>query len=171
MAEPDLAEWPWEIRHGGHVAWYQRALMPGDFAPGQKPVSNYVVQVDGELPEPHKPLKCGVCGKVPKVQDLTPVDRMTGNDHFLREFRVSREKWPPPTDPETCWNCNVRSVAPIEEVDMEVVVKAHTNSPSEAALGRARGKKVKVCHGCSMHFLRAIEHRQSGLGHGRGKEK
>jgi hypothetical protein len=142
---PEPNDWCWAIEHEGHLAWYQRALMRGDFAPGSKPLPNYVLQLDGTLPDPEKPPKCGTCGKVPSVQELVPVDRHTGTRSVLTPFRLGLAEWPPPTDPETCYVCNCPEYVADGEVTLQDFARSLPGSKSGSK------KKITVCSQCATH--------------------
>ena len=109
---PSTGSYPWLILHGKHDAWYQRALLRGDFAPGTEPLPNYVLALDGTRPDPSETPCCGTCGKVPKVEDLTPVERETKRQNFLDVFRNRHHPdWRPwskagRTKPDSCYVCN-----------------------------------------------------------------
>lgn len=96
----------WEILHGDHHAWFQRSLMAGDFKPGLPPRSEYIVDEDGRVADPDVVPTCGTCGVVPRVEELEPVERITGVRGFLSQFRARLRPWPKPTNPATCWHCN-----------------------------------------------------------------
>lgn len=114
--------YPWVIVHkvagAEHIAWFQRALLPGDFAPRGKarggtgtgyPLPNYVMYGDGRSPDPDEQTpRCQGCGVHPKNDDLTPVERATGTRNFLVPFRTGRVSWTKAavTDPHTCYVCN-----------------------------------------------------------------
>ena len=109
MADAPPAElWPWLVLHGEHVAWYQGALVRGDFQPGRRPIPNYVVMPDGTLPDPGEALACGTCGDEPLVEDLTPVERATGDRDCLTPFRRGLIPWSKAghTHASTCYACN-----------------------------------------------------------------
>jgi len=101
-----LTECPWEVEHNGHHAWFQRALLIGDFAPGLVPVPWFVVYADGRAASPLDPPKCATCAAVPATNELIVIEIATGDSHFLAPTRSGLKKWPKPTDPKTCWWCN-----------------------------------------------------------------
>ena len=70
LTPPSEALWPWLILHREHVAWYQRALLLGDFRPGCRPRAEYVRLPDGTLPDPAEIPRCATCGEEPRVEDL-----------------------------------------------------------------------------------------------------
>lgn len=96
---------PWHVFHGPHLAWRQRAVMVGDFAPGRLPSAWYVVDAEGRSADPVSVPTCETCGAVPKVESLTVVEVATGERSFLARVR-DMGRWPRPTDPATCWWCN-----------------------------------------------------------------
>ena len=105
------AECPWEVRHrteeGEHIAWLQRCLLVGDFAPGKKASSFYVVDPETGFPaDPREDPICFTCGKTPPVESLIAVEIKTKRREFLEVFRSGRFRWPPATDEKTCWWCN-----------------------------------------------------------------
>lgn len=106
MPEPKVGEWPWLLQHNGHPAWYQRSLLIGDFAPGRRPIANYVLMLSGQLPEPYAHPVCGTCGVEPKSEDMLVVERATGDSSFFASFRSEERSWSRPTNSDTCWYCN-----------------------------------------------------------------
>ena len=128
---PDPAIWWWAILHQGHPAFYLRALMPGDFAPGHRPLARHAVTLDGSRPE--EPLVCGTCELAPEPEDLEPIERATGNGGFLDEFRRGRTPWRTPTDPASCWLCSTKRLAANVPVTLE------------------SGDAVMMCAGCAAH--------------------
>ena len=102
---PDAGTWWWAVEHQGHPAFYLRALLPGDFAPGRSPAPRHAATLKGDQCREKKPVTCGTCGRVPEAGDLEPVERRTGDVGFLRPFREGHGPWPRPTDPATCWLC------------------------------------------------------------------
>jgi len=126
-AAPGL-EWWWLVLHRGHEAFYLRALMAGDFAPGHLPLPRHARPLDAAAAPPPA---CGTCGEVPAAADLEVVERSTGARRFLDAFRAGRAKWPKPTDPASCWECCSRTLPAIHDVD-----------------------GVKVCAGCAAHLTR-----------------
>lgn len=105
---PSIYDAPWRVLHEGHLAWYQRAALVGDFAPGRPPRPEYVIYSDDRCADPGgEPPVCEGCGQVPKTDDLLLVERLTGACDFLEPFRRGRFPWPPGTDPKTCAWCNV----------------------------------------------------------------
>ena len=125
---PDEGIWLWAVEHAGHPAYYMRALLPGDFAPGRSPAGRHALQLDGARPAT-TPL-CGTCEAAPSPEDLEPVERSTGDRGFLEVFRTGRAKWPKPTDESTCWECSDRHA----RVAAEVLVD---------------GRRVGMCAGCA----------------------
>ncbi len=115
---PSSGRIPWIIFHlvdgKEHVAWLQRALIPGDFRPGTPPLPNYVVYPDGYSPHPEETPKCTTCGVVPEVKDLEPEERSTGGRGHLDRFRDTRRPdWKPwveagRTKAHTCYVCNTQ---------------------------------------------------------------
>lgn len=103
MTHPDC--W-WTILHNGHFAWYQRALVSGDFKPGKTPRSEYIVDEDGREADFAATPKCTTCGEVPKVEDLEPVERVTQQRGYLDPYRSGREPWRAGTNDNTCFRCN-----------------------------------------------------------------
>ena len=96
----------WLVRHWDHNAWYQRALVSGDFRPGLAPISEYVTYLDGTTPDPEAAPVCCGCGQVPRVEDLTPVERTSGRADFLQAFRQGLIPWREATNRQTCQHCN-----------------------------------------------------------------
>ena len=138
MVEPSAGDYPWLILHKGHPAWYQRALMAGDFSPGTQPQPNYVLTLEGTQPEPYAVPICGTCGVEPKVEQLEPLERETGRRDWLDRFRLSpthpdHVPWNRGgrTDPRTCYVCNT----PRERISR-------------------RGAYVLICDRCEEHLAR-----------------
>jgi len=146
----DSHEWWWLIKHNGHPAWYQRALVAGDFAPGSPLLVNYVLGLDEELPDPDVPLTCGTCGLVPDVNDLDAEERVTGEGGFLEAFRKPGMRWPSQkTDPETCWHCN-RKGKPDKKVKLDDVAKRYRKQ------AKNKTKKVDCCADCARLIEKAV---------------
>jgi hypothetical protein len=127
-------ECPWRIEHLGHLAWFQRVLMAGDFAPDLAPISNYVV-IAGRAADPGEAPRCGTCGVVPRTRDLEAVEIATGARNFLARFRLRPgtpgwRPWPRPTNPATCWWCNFPEPLVVDQ------------------------GPVKLCAGCLEHLKR-----------------
>jgi len=106
-----IDECPWELEHNGHFAWYQRALLIGDFAPGLTPIPDFVVLSRGRSANPDAPPVCETCRVVPDVKELIAIERATGESHYLAPFRKGLTKWPKPTASTSCWWCNSPRVA------------------------------------------------------------
>jgi len=104
---PNIGEVWWAVEHKGHPAFYLRALMPGDFAPATHkanlPALRHVIDLNGVRAVQ---VACGTCGKVPKAQDLEPIERQTGSTGFLDPYRSGAVAWPVATDPDSCWLCS-----------------------------------------------------------------
>ncbi len=126
--DPPGGSWWWAVEHNGHAAFYLRALMAGDFAPGRLPDSRHVRPLDHQGVEP---VTCGTCGKVPQAVDLRVIERSTGNRAALDPFIAGRAPWPKPTDPKRCWLCN--------------------DGPGNTH-ARAVGQDVKACPRCARHL-------------------
>lgn len=137
---PDAYIWWWALEHNGHPCCYLRALMPGDFRPGARPLTRHVKYLDGVVPNDGESLVCGTCGEVPESKDLEPIERATGDRGHLAPFRSGTAPWAKPTDPQSCYQCSSRDKA----ADCEHEPK-HDKSV-----------KLKVCAGCSKH-LKACE--------------
>ena len=103
---PTIFSCPWGVLHLGHVAWYQRAALVGDFRPGLQPRPEYVVYSDERVPDLREPPRCMGCGRVPRTEDLVLVERATRRADFLDIYRRGRRLWPAPTNPATCAWCN-----------------------------------------------------------------
>ena len=130
----DAGTWWWLVEHDGHEAFYLRALMAGDFAPGgDGPDERHVLHLDGKAPTVGQALKCGTCHKTMKTEDLVPVERVTGNRRALDVFRSRRAAWPKKTDPTSCYLCGQR--------------KATKRSTDE----KIRGRRVPLCRNCNRH--------------------
>lgn len=129
---PDGGIYWWAVEHQGHPCCYLRALMPGDFAPGRRPLARHVLGLDGVVPAA---LVCGTCGEAPAAVDLEPIERATGQRGFLAALRSSRRPWPKATDPATCWLCS----SPGQRADRT------------APVGPA-GAMVAVCSPCARHL-------------------
>lgn len=100
---PGLELW-WAVEHRGHPAFYLRALMPGDFAPGQAgPLTRHASDLEG-VPMAH--VLCETCGARPDPADLEPIERATGDRGHLARLRQGLDRWPPPTDPASCYLCS-----------------------------------------------------------------
>jgi hypothetical protein len=95
----------WAVEHRGHPAFYLRALMSGDFAPGQAgPLARHAFGLDGRQLEV---TMCQTCLAVDlDPADLQPIERRTHARGFLDVFRARSERWKRPTDPNTCWLCS-----------------------------------------------------------------
>ncbi len=116
MIEVSPGRYGWLVLHRvdgrEHPAWYQRALLPGDFRPGSRPLPNYVLTLTGESPDPSETPTCGTCGLEPRVEDLEIVERTSGRRDFLLPFRDVRHpahiSWDRAgkTLPQTCYVCN-----------------------------------------------------------------
>lgn len=116
----------WRIEHLGHLAWYQRALVAGDFAPGRVPISEYIVDEFGRSANPLSTPKCLTCGVVPGVDDLQSEEVTTKRRGQLHRYRLLmgnpvRLPWPEPTDPTTCFWCN-SPTAPVVTVGVRLCV-------------------------------------------------
>lgn len=147
--EISTGEWPWLITHLGHDAWYQRALLTGDFAPGKAPVSNYALTLDGALPDPEAPMTCGTCGQTPSASDLNATDRATGKAEFLAAFRGGQARWLKGTDPATCAYCNDSARLtghPLRPVKLAKIAARH-GKPH-----RGPDRDVLVCPSCASHL-------------------
>lgn len=131
---PDVAIWWWSVTHLGHPAFYLRALMPGDFAPGHRPLARHAVALDGSRPE--EPLVCGTCELAPEPEDLEPIERVTGHGGFLDEFRGGRTPWRAATDATSCWLCSTKREAASQSVVLE------------------SGDEVLMCRRCAAHQAR-----------------
>ncbi len=132
---PEAGTWWWAVEHEGHPAFYLRALLAGDFAPGRHPAPRHALGLDGGRPDQAAPLRCGTCGEVPRPEDLEPVERTTGDRGHLGEYRARRVPWPRPTDPGSCWLCSDAA--------------RRTTSERETPAGR-----VRLCDGCAKHVDR-----------------
>lgn len=96
---------PWHILHSGHLAWRQRSVMVGDFAPGRPLASWYIVDAEGRAADPLAVPTCETCGVVPPAETLEVVEVATGQRGVLAKSRLFN-RWPRPTDPNTCFWCN-----------------------------------------------------------------
>lgn len=123
----------WEILHGGHHAWYQRALLRGDFRPGLIPCAHYIVDKEGRAADPTTTPTCETCGEVPDVNDLEAVERATGKAGFLESCRSGKRPWPEPTNPLTCWWCNIASTADPVKVAAAAQAKRQSSRAQAAA--------------------------------------
>jgi hypothetical protein len=124
-----VSECPWLILHHGHTAWYQRSLLRGDFKPGLKPNSWYIVWMDGRAADPYEVPRCVTCNEVPRVQDLEPVEVVTGQHGFLDACRQGSQPWPRPTREDACWWCNTPGLHLVSE-------------------------RPPICRGCAEHLKR-----------------
>jgi len=113
----------WAVEHAGHPAFYLRALMPGDFAPGQVgPLARHVHGLDGRQLDV---VQCGTCKVLePIPQLLAPIERRTHARGFLDGYRNGAGRWPSPTSPATCWLCSNPRVAADHEVSGRSVCAA-----------------------------------------------
>jgi hypothetical protein len=107
LPDPPGLEWWWAVSHLGHPAFYLRALMPGDFAPGRAPLPRHVRPLRGPSWPPPASVTCGTCGQEPDGADLDVLERATGARGFLAQFRAGRRPWPPATT-AACWECGGR---------------------------------------------------------------
>jgi hypothetical protein len=98
---------PWAVFHIGHFAWHQRALLPGDFAPGRKVAAWHIVYPDGKVAHPYDSPKCSTCGVTPETSELEVVEKSTGERMFLAPYRALQRPWPQPKNPKNCWWCNL----------------------------------------------------------------
>lgn len=147
---PPEHEWWWAVEHQGHPAFYLRALLTGDFAPGRTPAARHVLGLDGYPPEQHKLVRCGTCGKVPRAEDLEPIERATGLRGWLDVFRQGKMPWKRPTDPSTCHLCSTPRVPAV-----------HQCRESEIAPVK-RGRRiatVALCERCAAFKAKALEKR------------
>jgi hypothetical protein len=161
MAVPDQYEWPWLIQHHRndgqiHDAWYQRALICGDFAPGRRGVlATYIATLDGRIPGPNEALRCGTCNQRLQADDVDAVERITGETGFLRTFRLGRRPWPLTESREqNCYHCN-REIKPGEQrrpVALELVAELH-------GLTTLFNGNVLVCGECFAHIDRGRDGR------------
>ena len=119
---PTVFDAPWEIRHGNHLAWYERSAIVGDFRQGLPPRPEYVVHSDERVPDLGAPPVCEGCGQVPMVEDLLLVERVTGRADFLRPYRTGRRRWPEPTNPETCAWCNTTGIPLVRDSYIKLCV-------------------------------------------------
>lgn len=107
---PDIGTWWWALEHRGHPAFYLRALMPGDFAPGTSgPLARHVADLSGAQVAEGKPVTCGTCGQTFSDDDddyWDVVERQTGALGFLDALRSGKVRWPGATDPAACWLCS-----------------------------------------------------------------
>jgi hypothetical protein len=122
---PESGTYWWAVEHRGHPAFYLRALLPGDFAPGRQVAPRHVLSLAGV--QATGPATCGTCGEVPASEDLDVVERRTGNRGFPIEQRAGRRAWPRATDPASCWLCSTRqqpATVVVEQPHGEVAVCA-----------------------------------------------
>lgn len=154
---PNPGIWWWGVQHKGHAAWFQRAVMAGDFGPGRLPLPRHVLTLDAVRLEENEKPRCGTCGEVPDSRDLEPVERSTGLGGWLRIYRAALKPWPKPTDPKRCWECCHRDLPVTDQV---VIHKHHQfgrtkrqPTEDEAAL------TVGVCASCAAHLTRGGEKR------------
>jgi hypothetical protein len=152
--KPDEGEFWWAVEHNGHPAFYLRALLAGDFAPGRKPSQRHVCGLDGEFPV--ESVVCGTCGKIPKSEDLEVFERRTGKSGFLNGFRRGKARWPNGTESWSCWLCSSQHEQPHEvETLIDIDEPAEdaddeTKAEHQRKLARIR---IKVCWSCA-EFLR-----------------
>ena len=152
----DIGIWWWAVEHRGHPAFYLRALMAGDFAPGQSVHERHVLLLDGKAPNASGKIRCGTCNKEPDADDLVPIERATGNAHAIDVFRTRRKRWPKKTDPTSCWLCGLKYARPRpakpkrREVDFEPVDKLEP-SDVEPSDTQVRGRHVPLCRNCNRH--------------------
>ncbi len=118
--QPVSSDAPWLVAHLGHFAWFQRAVLAGDFRPDLRPRSEYVIRIDGRSEDPSgvEPI-CSTCGLVPENDDLELFERATGTCGFLEPYRSGRLPWPPPTREDSCSWCNT----PRLELAVEAPIK------------------------------------------------
>jgi len=102
-----IAECPWIVQHNGHVAWYQRALMIGDLAPGRTAAPWHVVYHDGRVAAPYESPVCPTCNAVPMTDELQVIEIATGSRMFLAPYRALQVAWPVPKEQKNCWWCNL----------------------------------------------------------------
>lgn len=164
----NAAAWPWEARHGGHLAFYLRAFVPRDWMPGRPVVTNYICYPGGELPEHAESLACATCGNPIGVGDIEIGDRLVEKwEPRLAPYRNGAQKWPPTgTRPngEGCWICNESAVLSGKEmsharvaaadgltiVSAEMIgTKSRKLSPrARVALADPKIKTVRICERC-----------------------
>ena len=130
---PDSTWW-WAVEHLGHPAFYLRALLPGDFAPGRGPAPRHTLIASGQAAE-GRSVVCDTCGVEPRPEDLEPIERTTGHLGHLAAYRAGRVSWPRATDPASCWLCS----SPAQRAYLIV----------ETSVG-----KVRACEGCARHMSR-----------------
>ncbi len=144
--DPISSECLWEILHAGpgrpeHHAWYQRALLKGDFRSGLVPSAAYVVDAEGRAADRAVPPRCATCDRVPDVDDLEPVYVATGERGVLDVYRLPerdprRRPWPRPSDAMRCFWCQVplEQTGPLLETGLCVKCTGHlvdTSAPRE----------------------------------------
>lgn len=112
--------WWWAVEHAGHPAYYLRALIPGDFAPGRTPAPRHVLQLDGSRPAVG-PVPCGTCAAIPDPAELEPYERRTGISGFLEGFRRGDSLWPGATSETSCWECSHPRIEAEVEIDGQTV--------------------------------------------------
>jgi hypothetical protein len=175
---PMSGECWWVILHRGrdgelHHAWYQRALIKGDFKPGLAPRGDYIVDADGRAADPMVTPLCLTCHTIPDVDDLEPFERATGDDGFLIDFRLGRRPWPKPTDPLTCWHCNSHETADPAKVlaatearrlaarDDAAAKRSGLPLPdrAKAQLGQFVKEDLFLCERCEAHLQREARNR------------
>ena len=156
MAEPSTGEYPWVVLHEGHPAWYQWCLMVGDFAPGKKPLPNYVLRLDGVRPSAHENLKCGTCGKPVKTEDLDVMERSTKKMGWFDNYRRGKKDWQQAsiTIPDTCYHCNypidgLDEQSPQEVRDSELSISLSSLCEATAHETAGKSDRVKVCSRCA----------------------
>lgn len=148
-------EWWWAVEHHGHPAFFLRALLSGDFAPGRGPAPRHVLCLDGTTTPPSGSVRCGTCGEVPRPEDLVPIERKTGHRNYLDAYRSGRSAWKRPTDPETCWLCSTPHVkaSNVRQLGEMAPVKKKADRQSE----------VRVCDACERQVKRVLAVRKTML--------
>lgn len=142
----------WAVEHLGHPAFYLRALMPGDFRPGQAgPLPRHTYGLDGKQ---LKVVRCETCHEAPRPEDLAPIERKTHGRGFLDAVRNGGGRWPPPTKATSCWNCSNVHAPADREVDGHLVcaacaahLKAHPDGGKPATTPNGGGKPATTPNG------------------------
>ena len=153
MLRPEKAQWPWEVRHGRHVACYLRAYVPGDFVrPDARPMlPNYVVYPDGSTADPQDPaVQCHECRQPLTSENISIIGRDYDEHDWLAESRALARRtgrWPRATravPASTCYWCG-HIIGPDNGRGDH---RFRLATPGGVVLERAG---LRICDGCALY--------------------